>query len=1020
MCKKAETLEIRFADLKNRDVQRDDLRDGLEKSNNRRVNQINYNEAVALAEDSFFRNVYNQALEQVAMIVRQNENSKNNHDILNIIAFTGRRGTGKTSAMLSFADFLASHSIVFNLSDRVVDFVLLADIDAATLDKHVNIIPAIISEIIRKLECELRNFNSYSDKSDRKYSSAHSLYDRANGLFNDYLTGIGALSKRSDVSNYLSVTAKRLSFEDDFRRFIREYADFSFAKNSKSYFIICIDDVDMAPCKHAELLKSIHQYLMIPNVIVMLTANLRFLLPELQTAFYNNITPAFFGNSIDVISREQTDDYLKKIIPSDNRITLPSWKKKDYLTMFPIYINFGTKSAKEELSVSFSELEGSQFFEFLNINQNEPYRITPKQFILMMIANRTKVYYDINGQKYHFFEPTSLRSLYDLFFILYNMKNIVSEYDDRKGDMPSDYYLHRSQNRKRLLDYIHFTMRRDFCFSDNENAFIDKLLAQPLERRGELVWEHYNNLLSTNEVRNKIDSTYGEEFRGSEEYYHNSTMYSFGEFFRILFVSSRIGVFSNNFIKFLLATYSIALPAFVEKEKKDYYDGKGDYRDLVNLFGGSLLGNWCDELFGCKTEVYLEDNSKILSSEYKANKCRIVIEKPTDNKLEFSQLEVLFCFLLLSPNWVNQKPIKVEKNDKKYTINAELDPTCFLINGLLIKKGIRDKYGFGNIINGNYPFILYDLVLGTHKNLTLSELIKEIYGGFKVIFENNDTESLIFDSIKKLTSKTIDKKTICKPNGHSRPKNTKENIYSNDIVEKILDYLSEDYKTRCLSNMLKHIDLTYNSIKRAVTDIVYITPDEVNKQQRFNNNEESLDIIKLFYKNLLEQLKETDKVYFADGVNASNSFAARFEKCAIYKCINEDAEKYKCAIYLKHRSVPESDSEINVPESDSEKNSSNADEIELNDLLSQYGQGLFPDNVIEFIEALRLLMIFESKKHIRISKDQSDKITSVLSRSVSQINSTDVFEKDFILNQAINARQDIQKILGIEKNADTT
>ena len=136
MCKKAETLEIRFTDLKNRDVQRDDL----DKSNNRRDNKINYNEAVALAEDSFFRNVYNQALEQVAMIVRQNENSKNNHDILNIIAFTGRRGTGKTSAMLSFADFLTSHSIDFNLIDDVVgsvDFKLLADIDAATLDKHI-------------------------------------------------------------------------------------------------------------------------------------------------------------------------------------------------------------------------------------------------------------------------------------------------------------------------------------------------------------------------------------------------------------------------------------------------------------------------------------------------------------------------------------------------------------------------------------------------------------------------------------------------------------------------------------------------------------------------------------------------------------------------------------------------------------------------------------------------------------------------------------------------------------------
>ena len=65
-------------------------------------------------------------------------------------------------------------------------------------------------------------------------------------------------------------------------------------------------------------------------------------------------------------------------------------------------------------------------------------------------------------------------------------------------------------------------------------------------------------------------------------------------------------------------------------------------------------------------------------------------------------------------------------------------------------------------------------------------------------------------------------------------------------------------------------------------------------------------------------------------------------------------------------------------------------------------------------------MIFESKKHIRISKDQSDKIISVLSKSVSQINSTDVFDENFILNQAKNVRYEIRKIVGLEKNADTT
>lgn len=1014
MCKKAETLEIRFTDLKNRDVQRDDL----DKSNNRRDNKINYNEAVALAEDSFFRNVYNQALEQVAMIVRQNENSKNNHDILNIIAFTGRRGTGKTSAMLSFADFLTSHSIDFNLIDDVVgsvDFKLLADIDAATLDKHVNIIPAIISEIIREIERELRNFNSCADNSDRKYSSAHSLYDRANGLFNDYLTGIGALSKRSDASNYLSVTAKRLSFESDFREFIRDYVDFSFAKNNKAYFIICIDDVDMAPCKHAELLKSIHQYLMIPNVIIMLTANLKFLLPELQTVFYNNITPAFFGDSIDMISREQTDDYLKKIIPSDNRIILPSWKKKDYLTMFPIYINFGTKFAKKDLSDCFSELQGSQFYEFLKLHQIEPYRITPKQFILMMIANRTKVYYDINGQKYHFFEPTSLRSLYDLFFILYNMKNIVSEYEKKDEEKPSDYYLHRSQNRKRLLDYIHFTMRRDFCFSDNENAFIDKLLALPLERRGIVVWEHYYNLLFKNEVRNKIDSSYGEEFRASEVYHHSIIKYSFGEFFRVLFTSSRLGVFSNNFIKFLLATYSIALPAFVEKEKKDYNEGKGDYKNLVHLFGGSLLGNWRDELFGCQTEVYQENNGNKLITAYQSNRCSIVVEKPNDKKVNISHIEVLFCFLLLSPNWVNQKPIRVDKQDNKYTIKAELDPTSFLINGLLIGANVRNKYGFGNSINGHFPFKLYD-DLGTCKYLTLSGLIKEIYGGFTISSENksenngaelpeyvNSYSAFIYKNIKRKT--TIDNNRICKPSGSSKTGNTNK-IYSNDIVEKILDYLSGDYKTYHLSNMLKHIDLTYNSIKRAITDIVYVTPEYLNKKQWVDTKKNAIDLIQTFYSNLNDQLIETDKVYFAEETKASNSFAARFMNCAIYKCIDKYEDK---GIRL---------------ECFTETESADAEDIELDELLDQlldqYFQEFDSVNVKEFIRTLFSLMIFELNERIRITEDQSENIISVLLRYVSEINNVDEFENDFILNQAKNARQDIREILGLEKNANTT
>ena len=104
------------------------------------------------------------------------------------------------------------------------------------------------------------------------------------------------------------------------------------------------------------------------------------------------------------------------------------------------------------------------------------------------------------------------------------------------------------------------------------------------------------------------------------------------------------------------------------------------------------------------------------------------------------------------------------------------------------------------------------------------------------------------------------------------------------IVDIILDYLVQDYRAHHLANMLKHIDLIYNTIKRTITDIVYITShDVVKKKKRFENAGEPAFIIADFYMKLIKQLKDTDKVYFAKGTEADYSFATRFETSAIVK-----------------------------------------------------------------------------------------------------------------------------------------
>ena len=650
-----ETLKIAFGDLSNRDVQRNDLKTG-----DSSPKDVSYSEILEIAKKSFFRNVYQQALEQISMIVQQNLEQVSDqtsdqlykHDIQNIIAFTGRRGTGKTSAMMSLAEFLSNHELLIEHSKDRVSFKLLAEIDATSLDRKVSLIPAILSQIITSLNKELYCSNCGRKYSETEKHTIQEIYKTANQLFSDYITGIHTSSNVGDASNYLSIASKRLSFEKSFRDLIRNYAE-NFFKNKISYFIICIDDADMAPYNHAELLINIHQYLMIPNIIVMLTTNLKFLAPEVQTLFYKNATPAYDTLAVDRLSTEQTEEYLKKIIPSDNRITLPSWKKKDYLSIFPIKISFYDNSVKgnsiTEIKSRYSKLEKSEFFAFIDKKSkaDKLFLITPKELILMMIANRTKVYLDVCGMKYHFFEPSSLRNMYDLFYILYNMNNIVEKYDQRDSN---DYYLERSQNRKRLLDYIHFTLRRDYRFDAQTSEFLDELIAYPIERRGQKIWGYYYQLLDSEGIKKRIDSAYGLEFRPTEKYFFKTDRYSFGEFFRILYTSSRIGVFDHKFIKFILASYSMALPAFVENEKRKYtlytlkkgehnqeelkehapknedeccLEEKEDnkqqergYKQLVALFGSSLIGTtWCDELFGSKYRAQIKGTDLYITQQ---------------------------------------------------------------------------------------------------------------------------------------------------------------------------------------------------------------------------------------------------------------------------------------------------------------------------------------------------------------------------------------------------------------------
>ena len=110
-------------------------------------------------KNSIFEGVYNRADELVTELIYQNRKvlleqgaRHSNEPISNIIAFLGERGTGKTSAMSSYVDFLRTFSNGIGIGNikwgtlrnienaNEIKFVAIDSIDAAMLNKNESVV----------------------------------------------------------------------------------------------------------------------------------------------------------------------------------------------------------------------------------------------------------------------------------------------------------------------------------------------------------------------------------------------------------------------------------------------------------------------------------------------------------------------------------------------------------------------------------------------------------------------------------------------------------------------------------------------------------------------------------------------------------------------------------------------------------------------------------------------------------------------------------------------------------------
>jgi hypothetical protein len=290
-------------------------------------------------EISLFRDVYERAAKATADIIEQTSKlddtkdtfQKERQEYNNIIAFTGDRGTGKTSAMVSFAQYLLNNGYIRKETDikgtdiiNSCDFISIPTIDPSLFEKDENIMEVMLAQMFSQFEDKIKQneSNVEPDKKRKLLEIFEKVYENLQTIKR------GTHIYDGEAIETLSKLACSTKLRENFKKLVLEYISFfnnSSNDNSKKtncFLIIPIDDFDLNVKGAVEMSEQIRKYFMIPNVIILMSVNMS----QLKDAKELSIRKEFKDvlETMEENPSKMAVQYLLKLIPDNRRLYMPN------------------------------------------------------------------------------------------------------------------------------------------------------------------------------------------------------------------------------------------------------------------------------------------------------------------------------------------------------------------------------------------------------------------------------------------------------------------------------------------------------------------------------------------------------------------------------------------------------------------------------------------------------------------------------------------------------------------------
>lgn len=378
-------------------------------------------------KDILFEKEYEKAQIAIEDIVFQQLKSNGNSFcedrplINNRIIFTGQRGSGKTSALLSLKSHLKNKGINITNKKKAgihnINFYCLPTIDPSYFDGENNILTTVLSSMFYDAKKVMENYdkqgvqrrNDYEDLL-KKFSKVYKALGQIMPSGNNQSFTIERLNDVSNASDINSLMDKLLK---SFKRFLKD-------DNDKLYkFLLVIDDLDMNVACAAEMMEQVRKFLSLNDMVILMSANIDQLHYEMcehySKAFVNTMNDKDQARFIEV--EDMASRYLLKLFPTSRRINVehPISQLLNADLAFPELDENGEVVRVDKNGNVIKDGKGIVKYKKKGNLQST---------ILSLIWEKTRLLFVPEKNELHPIIPTNLRELVQFIDVLENMEKV--------------------------------------------------------------------------------------------------------------------------------------------------------------------------------------------------------------------------------------------------------------------------------------------------------------------------------------------------------------------------------------------------------------------------------------------------------------------------------------------------------------------------------------------------------------------------------------------------------------------